>query len=82
MCTDPERRQAVGIPGEVRFATKPHLALEMIAAALDAGVEAPWVTGDEAYGQGTQLRAALEARKLNVPDVVERIGPRACARSG
>lgn len=34
----------------------------MIAAALDAGVTASWVTGDEAYGQDPQLRAALEAR--------------------
>lgn len=46
----------------VQFATKPRLAWEMIAAALDAGVEAPWVTGDEAYGQDPQFRAALEAR--------------------
>ncbi|MBT2377351.1 transposase [Streptomyces sp. ISL-111] len=50
-CADPERRQAAGIPEEIEFATKPRLAWEMIAAALDAGVEAPWVTGDEAYGQ-------------------------------
>ncbi|MFF5721513.1 transposase [Streptomyces buecherae] len=35
-CTDSERRQAAGIPDEVRFATKPRLAWEMIAAALDA----------------------------------------------
>ena len=34
----------------------------MIAAALDAGVQASWVTGDEVYGQDPQLRAALEAR--------------------
>ncbi|MET8014876.1 IS701 family transposase, partial [Streptomyces sp. NPDC005271] len=62
-CSDPERRQAAGIPQTVQFATKPRLAWEMIAAALDAGVQAPWVTGDEAYGQDPQLRAALEARK-------------------
>ncbi|MCX2924446.1 IS701 family transposase [Streptomyces sp. NEAU-W12] len=61
-CTDPERRRVAGIPDEVRFATKPRLAWEMIAAALDSGVPAPWVTGDEAYGQDPRLRAALEAR--------------------
>nr|WP_211128009.1 IS701 family transposase [Streptomyces yatensis] len=61
-CTDPERRRAAGIPEEIEFATKPRLAWEMIAAALDAEVPAPWVTGDEAYGQDQQLRAALEAR--------------------
>jgi SRSO17 transposase len=46
----------------VQFATKPRLAFEMIAAAPDAGITASWVTGGEAYGQGLQLRAALEAR--------------------
>ncbi|MGW0095940.1 IS701 family transposase [Streptomyces sp. NPDC003328] len=63
-CSDPERRQAAGIPDDVQFATKPRLAWEMIAAALDAGVKAPWVTGDEAYGQDPQLRAALEASEM------------------
>ncbi|WP_455770571.1 IS701 family transposase [Streptomyces antibioticus] len=61
-CTDAERRQEAGISDEVQFQTKPRLAWEMIAATLDAGVEAPWVTGDEAYGQDPQLRAAVEAR--------------------
>ncbi|MEH0628389.1 IS701 family transposase [Streptomyces stelliscabiei] len=60
--TDPERRTAAGIPETVQFATKPRLAFEMIAAALDAGIAASWVTGDKAYGQDPQLRAALEAR--------------------
>nr|WP_281390270.1 transposase [Nocardiopsis aegyptia] len=40
-CTDPERRRVAGIPDEVRFATKPRLAWEMIAAALDSGVSPP-----------------------------------------
>ncbi|MCP9956812.1 IS701 family transposase [Streptomyces sudanensis] len=61
-CTNSERRQAAGTPDEVHFATKPRPAWEMIAPVLDAGVEAPWVTDDEAYGQDPQLRAALEAR--------------------
>ncbi|GAA2420628.1 hypothetical protein GCM10010421_02410 [Streptomyces glaucus] len=61
-CGDTKRRDAAGVPGDVQFATKPRLAWEMITAAPDAGVEAPWVTGDEAYGQDPQLRAALEAR--------------------
>ncbi|WP_077690612.1 IS701 family transposase [Nocardiopsis sinuspersici] len=61
-CTDPERRHAAGIPEDIQFTTKPRLAGEMIAAALDTGITASWVTGDEAYGQDPQLRAALEAR--------------------
>ncbi|WP_436842736.1 IS701 family transposase [Streptomyces flaveolus] len=59
-CSDPGRRHAAGVPEDLPFATKPHLAGEMIAAALDAGVSASWVTGDEAYGQDPQLRARLE----------------------
>ncbi len=63
-CADPERRRAAGIPDEVDFATKPRLAGEMIAAALDGGITASWVTGDEAYGQDPQLRTALEKRGI------------------
>ncbi|WP_412775053.1 IS701 family transposase [Streptomyces platensis] len=59
-CSDPERRDAAGIPGQVQFATKPRLASEMIDAALDAGITASWVTGDEAYGQDPHLRVHLE----------------------
>ncbi|MGG2461440.1 IS701 family transposase [Streptomyces sp. RGM 3693] len=61
---DCDRRTAAGIPETVHFATKPRLAQEMIEAALDSGITAPWVTGDEAYGQDPQLRAALEARGI------------------
>ncbi|MGW9027084.1 IS701 family transposase [Streptomyces sp. NPDC055722] len=61
---DPERRTAAGIPETVQFATKPRLAEQMIEAALDAGITASWVTGDEAYGQDPQLRAALKARGI------------------
>jgi SRSO17 transposase len=47
---DPQRCRSVGIPDDLRFATKPALATEMIAQVLDAGVRARWVTGDEVYG--------------------------------
>ncbi len=59
---DPDRLQAAGIPDEVGFATKPALAQAMICRALDAGVPAAWVAGDEVYGANLGLRAALEAR--------------------
>jgi SRSO17 transposase len=62
--TDPGRRREAGIPEEVQFVAKPHLAADMITAALDAGITASWVTGDKAYGQDPQLRAALEARGI------------------
>lgn len=36
----------------------------MIGRALDAGVPASWVAGDEVYGGNPHLRAALEQRRL------------------
>jgi SRSO17 transposase len=59
---DPERLQAAGVPDQVGFATKPELATTMVCRALDAGVPAAWVTGDEVYGASSRLRAELEAR--------------------
>lgn len=61
---DPGRCQAAGIPDEVTFATKPALALTMITRALDAGVSAGWVTGDEVYGADPDLRRDLEDRQM------------------
>jgi SRSO17 transposase len=58
------RRHAAGIPDEVAFATKPALAQRMIGRALDAGVAAGWVTGDEVYGADPGLRASLERRGM------------------
>lgn len=62
--TDPARCAAAGVPDDVEFATKPELARAMIARALEAGVAARWVTGDEVYGADPALRAELEAREL------------------
>jgi SRSO17 transposase len=61
---DPERMQAAGVPAQVGFATKPALATRMVTRALDAGVPAAWVTGDEVYGACPRLRACLEARGI------------------
>jgi SRSO17 transposase len=61
---DPARCRAAGIPDTVGFATKPALAARMVARALDAGVSAPWVAGDEVYGGNPHLRTALEERQV------------------
>jgi SRSO17 transposase len=61
---DPERMRAAGVPDQVGFATKPALATRMVTRALDAGVPAAWVTGDEVYGADPRLRATLEARSI------------------
>jgi SRSO17 transposase len=60
---DPARLQAAGVPAEVSFRTKPQLAQQLLARALDAGVPAAWVTGDEVYGGVYALRAMLEDRR-------------------
>ncbi|MFI6393777.1 IS701 family transposase [Nonomuraea sp. NPDC050540] len=60
----PERCQAAGVPGEIAFATKPALATAMVPAALNAGVLARWVSGDEVYGQDPRLRAVLQERRM------------------
>ena len=59
---DAERRRAAKIPDEVPFLTKPAIAREMIARALDAGVPCEWVLGDEVYGADRRLRLMLEGR--------------------
>ena len=43
--------------------TKPALARQMLARALDAGVPAGWVTGDSIYGDDRRLRLWLEERQ-------------------
>ncbi|MGC4833355.1 IS701 family transposase [Micromonospora vinacea] len=63
-CDRPERLTAAGVPDGVGFATKPALARQMIAAAIEAGVPFGWVTGDEVYGADPSLRADLEHRRI------------------
>jgi hypothetical protein len=61
---DRDRCRAAGVPDQVTFATKPTLATRMLTRALDAGVVAGWVAGDEVDGADPKLRAALQARRL------------------
>ena len=61
---DPERRTAAGVPEQVEFATKPALATTMITRAVEAGLPAGWVTGDEVDGIDPDLRAQLESLGL------------------
>ena len=62
--TDRSRRAEAWVGQDVEFATKPELAMAMIGRALDAGVPAGWVTGDEVYGQHSKLRMMLEERQM------------------
>jgi SRSO17 transposase len=61
---DEKRRGSVRIPKEVQFATKLVLARRMIERAQDAGVPFRWVTGDEVYGNDSQMRSWLEKRGI------------------
>jgi SRSO17 transposase len=62
---DRERCAEAGIGAEVEFATKPVLAARMLQRLLDAGVDVPWFTADEAYGDNPGLRTWLETRDLD-----------------
>jgi SRSO17 transposase len=61
---DRGRRKRAGVPEDVEFATKPTLAQHMLTDALDAGVPASWVAGDEVYGADSALRAACRKRGI------------------
>lgn len=63
--TEDEQRCAVaGVPADIAFETKPSLATGMLIRALNAGVPARWVAGDEVYGADPDLRVELECRRV------------------
>jgi len=59
---DIERRRRVGIPDDIAFSTKPAIAREMIASALDSGLQCAFVLADSVYGSDYTLRRMLEDR--------------------
>ena len=66
---DRDRLEAVYVPADVGFATKPKLATRMIARAIAASVPFRWVAGDTVYGVGDieqQLRRAGKGYVLGV----------------
>ena len=60
---DGARRAKTRVPTETAFATKPVLAREMIAAALDTGMPCAFVLADTVYGSDSGLRRMLEERE-------------------
>ncbi|HEY6423700.1 MAG TPA: IS701 family transposase [Pseudonocardiaceae bacterium] len=61
---DQPRRDAAGVPADAAFATKPALATAMISRAVQAGVPAGWVAGDEVYGADPTLRKTVREHGL------------------
>ena len=56
---DKKRRKATGVPPEIRFQTKPEIALLQIRTALDRGIPTAPVLTDAAYGNDTGFRQGI-----------------------
>ena len=61
---DSERRQRVGVPAEVRFRTKPEIALEQVRRARKRGIPEGVVLVDAGYGNDTGFRTQLTKMEL------------------
>lgn len=62
---DPQRRKEARIPEEVRFQTKPELAVGMIDSAQQQGIPLGVLTADTAYGNSAWFRRQVRARGLH-----------------
>jgi SRSO17 transposase len=60
---DAARRAKATVPQATRFMTKPEIARELIATALDAEIPCAFVLADALYGADRRLRRMLEARE-------------------
>ena len=56
---DPDRRDTVGVPDELKFQTKPRIAPGQIKSALRASVPPACVLMDAGYGTDTELRDGI-----------------------
>jgi SRSO17 transposase len=63
-CADQKRCDEAGVPQDVAFATKPKLAMRMLARAFndDSGMQPEYVLADEVYGSDSKFRRFLENR--------------------
>jgi SRSO17 transposase len=59
---DDKRRVKAHVPEDIAFATKPEIARDLIAVALDAQVPCAFVLADAVYGSDSRLRRMLEER--------------------
>jgi SRSO17 transposase len=58
------RRKKAGVPREIRFRTKPEIALEQIAVAVRAGLPRGVVNADTAFGNNTDFRDGVTQQGL------------------
>ena len=61
---DPKKRKTAGIPEQVRFETKPRIALEQIRQAVEEGVAPGVVVADAGYGIDGQFRKGITELSL------------------
>jgi SRSO17 transposase len=61
---DRKRRKKTGVPKEIRFQTKPEIALEQIRRARERGLPEGVVLADAGYGNDTKFR--LELTKMGM----------------
>jgi SRSO17 transposase len=57
--SDGERRRKAGVPDEIRFKTKPQIALDQIRQAITDGVAKGVALADAGYGNDTGFRTGL-----------------------
>ena len=62
---DPARRAKAGVPEEIRFQTKPQIALEVIGKALAHGMPRAIVLADAGYGADMDFQAGLSGLGLS-----------------
>src|SRR3981189_877497 len=65
---DRARRKKAGVPKQIKFKTKPQIALEQIRWACESGLPRGGAWMDAAYGRGAAVRAGMT--ELGVPYVV------------
>jgi SRSO17 transposase len=71
---DPARREEAHVPKEIRFKTKPQIALDQLRLARAAGVPCGVVLMDASYGSNADLRSGVSALALDyVAAIIDRI---------
>jgi SRSO17 transposase len=58
-CEDAKRCREAGVPEEIKFQTKPEMALEQLRQALNQRVPVGVILADAGYGKGTEFRTEL-----------------------
>jgi SRSO17 transposase len=80
---DAERRKKARVPKEIKFETKPQIALDQLRAACAAGVPRGVVLDDSSYGSNSDLRAGVSELGLRyVVGIVPTIKVQAVLRRG